>query len=194
MNKKLAILLWDFSLGGLQNRMQYLVEHQSIIENKLEVFVILFEKKFPERSLLKSKYIKKVYFPGYESFKLGKWISKLPLGKFFLRCLWLFRFLIDKRLTHVLSYSNQLSLVASLAIIFSRLFLNYKIKFVIAEAILLSNHIRFKQRWFWKYLSRFPYFFVSQVIVATEIEKDDLAENFGVSLKKIKVIRNWIQL
>lgn len=191
MNRKLVILLWDFSVGGVQRLVQQFLEDKDVLDSNLKIFLIIFNQKEPEL-VFQNKNCNKIYFPNYEKAKLIRYLLIFPGFKILLKSWWLYLFFKKNKPDKVLSYANELSLIASICLIFAYFFSRLRVKLIIVESTLLSRYVNLEQKWFWRYLSRLPYFFASYIITATKTQKKDLVCNFGANLKKIKIIKNWV--
>jgi glycosyltransferase involved in cell wall biosynthesis len=179
--KHIAILFWDWKIGGAQTRYQQIIS--SLVRKKQVNCVALFlHSKVTERQLPSHRKLKVISFDDQ-----GK---QSVFRKNFLG--WLFFQLITSQPTHIVVITHRFALVGLLA----KLVLKLKrrsVKLIVNQVVLTSAYIDHHEKKYWQYLAGVAYYFADLIIVPTQAVKLDLMSRFLTRPDKIKVIPSWVQ-
>lgn len=175
-----AILFWDWGIGGVQTRFNDVIDQLSL-KNNTSPITVLLKRDLGIRKIPKQSKSEVIFFS--KDVGVGKQKS------FFI---WLLKQLQNKKSTHVVAILNRFALVAVIYKIVA-LLQGRQCRVIINQPTFTSLYLRQYEKWYWKYLVIFFYRFADTIIVPTQVMKTDLTDNFYLQEEKIIVIPSWVK-
>lgn len=176
--KKIAILIWNMDIGGVQKRVRDIIHNLTAKHPEYEVHLIV-KKAYPTSLLneVKKEPINIHYF--------SKSKNKIYLPSIF----WLIKTFNKINPDVLLTFLDRLSVQA---VILKRVFFWKKFLLVLNEGVFTSKYLEINENKIWAVLIKLCYPFADKIIVPTLAIKNDLSNNFNINSRKIHIIKNWI--
>lgn len=179
-NKKIAILIWDMGLGGVQRQVADISTEISKKHPQYQVEIWIKNKKknyYTGLSMLQSVTLVEM---GGASGRLHTLIDFLKIIKQ----------IIISRPSTLLTFHEYLSIFS--LIIIKLLRISYGTKVVVYEPNYTSLYMKFKKRsYLWNILIRKIYPYADHILTTTKAAADDLREKYGLNRSRLIAIPTW---
>lgn len=178
---KVAILFWDWGIGGVQTRFNRVITDLAA-KKEVDSIALLLKEEKNSRILPDDTKFTVDFFSRHQ--------EGLPRLKGFF-WIWNFYQLLRFQPTHIVAIQNRFAVLA----IFTKwcfFFMGKKLRVVINQATFTTLYLRQYERWYWKYIVMAAYRFADSIIVPTLVMRHDLKKSFFIDDKKISVIPSWV--
>jgi glycosyltransferase involved in cell wall biosynthesis len=182
MKMKLMIVIWNMGIGGIQKRMRDVILDISENHKEWEIYLLIKLKS-------KSTFVKEI--SRIDSVHIDYMTDSHDDTKTFRSVFWIAKKYLEIKPDVCLTFLDYLS---TIMVWLRRIFFWQKTKIILNEGILTSIYIKlYRGKWsrFWWEAVKYSYGWADKIIVPTIACKDDLIQNFGISMGKIIVIPNW---
>jgi glycosyltransferase involved in cell wall biosynthesis len=190
--RQIVIVFWDLGIGGIQTRIQGLIQKIIHQHQDVEVTLLLYERRENEVKIIDHPRVNIKIFPGPKKFMMFGIKKKFWRFTTLQFNWWLFRELLKIRPQRLITFLNRITTYVLPYVLLSRWFLGKKVKFIINEPVIISKYLAQYETWPWPWLVTLNYRLADKIIVAAQAVKNDLINNFHAPKDKIIIVRSWV--